>query len=79
MIFSIAVVLMFSDHLINTRCVTLTITGHFIELMVNGKIGQILSTSGKLIKSGRLDEGGCKCIQNISEVRILNIFDFEIL
>ena len=49
MIFSIAVVLMFSDDLINTRCVTLTITGHFIELMVNGKN---LSTSGKLSLDG---------------------------
>ena len=49
MIFSIAVVLMFSDDLINTRCVTLTITGHFIELMVNGKN---LSTSGKLRLDG---------------------------
>ena len=52
MIFSIAVVLMFSDDLINTRCVTLTITGHFIELMVNGK-NLAKSVHVWEIKSGR--------------------------
>ena len=60
MIFSIAVVLMFSDDLINTRCVTLTITGHFIELMVNGKnlsksvhVWEIKSGRGEVYKTYR--------------------------
>ena len=77
MIFSIAVVLMFSDDLINTRCVTLTITGHFIELMVNGKN---LSTSGKLSLDGGLDEDGqCGRGQYTKHIGSSHFEHFEIL